>query len=542
MRKIIFIIAILLIAVSSVTWLYFKNLSPESNGSSKMLNMIPDDAALVFEYKNEDSFYQIFKEFTLFKGLIGENSFDRLKDLKDVFITDPQIASCLDKSNLYFSLHTIAANHADFLMAAALSPLFTKDNSPSDLIKKLGDKYALKSTSYNKQEVFNIKLKKDVSYNFIIYKSVLIGSFDISLLKRAIVYMDEKSKMSSNIYDTETPRNKNAIANLFINFSKLPDFLNSFSRYKNPPNTSCLKNFKAFASLNINFQSDAFMFSGITIPDTVETQYANLFLHQEPGKLTLNTMFPIDVASYCTFYVSNPQKFRQDLHQQFKQQNTFVKIRNQIKTISNKHSINLEEGLSNIFGNEFGIAELASGEKLGFIKTVNAQRLTFLLSIISTEVEPNIHHFDDENIMYFFVGEPFKNFGKSYFSVVNNYLIISTSASALKGYMQNYQQQKLLNLNEKYLQFQQYLSNQGNIFYVFHNRNSKSIIKRFLSVDAYRAFDSKDFQYQKIYGLSIQFSADKNKFYTNLYMNVPENQINSSELTDSVYIDSLNRK
>jgi hypothetical protein len=63
-----------------------------------------------------------------------------------------------------------------------------------------------------------------------------------------------------------------------------------------------------------------------------------------------------------------------------------------------------------------------------------------------------------------------------------------------------------------------------------------------LSKDANRAFQSKDFLFQKVYGLSIQFSADKNKFYTNLYMNIPDNKNKASVLADSDYMDSLNRK
>ena len=539
MKKIIFIIAILLITVLGVAWLYFKNLSPESKGSGKILSMIPDDAAMVFEYKNEKSFYEIFSEFTLFKIVIGENNFHRLQNLKDVFINDPQIAASLDKSNLFFSLHTVVANQADFLMVAALSPVYNQENSPADFVKSMGNKYTIKSSVFNKQEILNLSLKNNVSFNFVIYQSVLIGSFDESLLKRTIVNLESKAKTPKNFFETETPRNKNSIANLFINFAKLPLLLNNFSRYKNPVNTSCLKNFNAFASLNINYQSDAFMFSGVTVPDTVESQYANLFLHQEPGKLSLNAMLPIDAASYCMFYVSKPKRFMHDLHQQYKQQNNYLNLKDEIETISKKHSVNVEAEFSNIFGNEFGVAELTSGEKMGFIKTVNAQRISFLLSVISTEVEPNIRRFDDSNVLYYFLGEPFKDFRKPYFSIVNNCLVISNSAQAIRGFLQNYDRQNLLSLSENYTHFQQFLSNQGNIFYFLHNKNSKSIIERFLSSDANQAFKSKNFQYQNIYGLSIQFSANRNKFYTNLYMNIPDNPKKLPAQPDSLYMDYL---
>ncbi len=541
MRKIIILIFILLVAVAGVTWLYFKNISGENNSSAKIFSLIPNQAALVFEYKNEASFYKIFKNFTLFKDVIGDTCFNQLSQLETVFISNPQISKGLHKSELYFSLHATTQNNANFLMLAPLNQSFLNENSTSDFIDLVNQNYVLKNNKYGNQTVFSINLSNKV-FNFFVYQNILVGSFDNLLLQNSIINIENNNKPQHLLFEVKTPSNKNAIANLYINFAQLPAFLNNFSKYKNPENTACLKNFKAYASLNINYQSNSFMFSGITIADTTNMQYANLFLNQEPGRLNLTSILPVDAASYCGYFVSNSKKFHNNLQQFFKQQNIYQQLKNQVNVISEKHAIDIEKEFLKIMGNDFGLVQLASGDKVGLISSNNSQRLSFLLSIISTQSQANLGRFDDANLLYYFFGDPFKNFKRPYYAVVNNYIAVCNSQVALQNFVQNYNKQKLLNNSAKYLSFQQYLSNKGNIFYFYHNANSKGILKSFFSNNAHKAFKSKAFNYQNIYGFSIQFSADKNKFFTNLFMNMVESKIKNVSLSDSLYLDSLSQQ
>jgi hypothetical protein len=56
MRKQIVITLILLAATAYVTVVYFKNLSPPGKNAALLMSAIPDDAAVVFEFGNDDSF------------------------------------------------------------------------------------------------------------------------------------------------------------------------------------------------------------------------------------------------------------------------------------------------------------------------------------------------------------------------------------------------------------------------------------------------------------------------------------------------------
>ncbi|MBU0695172.1 MAG: hypothetical protein KKE39_01410, partial [Bacteroidetes bacterium] len=86
MKKIIVIISLLFLGIIAVTWLYFKSMSGVEGSKESVFKVIPDNASLVFEYKNENSFYDIFKDFGLFKDVLGNQSIDHLGALKRIFV------------------------------------------------------------------------------------------------------------------------------------------------------------------------------------------------------------------------------------------------------------------------------------------------------------------------------------------------------------------------------------------------------------------------------------------------------------------------
>jgi hypothetical protein len=536
MKKISIIIGILLISVSAVTWLYFKNLSDGNYTNENVFKVIPKDAAIVFEYKNEDSFYEIFKDFNLFEDLLGKKSIAQLRTLKELFIDQKEFSSSFTKSNLFFSLHQTKKNNSEILIVAPLS----KDGRSNleELVASLKANYQLSFDQNETQPLYQMIIKQQPFY-FVVHQALLIGSFDKNLVSKTISSITKEEEENAFAIDFNSQRNKNSIANMYINFAKIPDFLNNFSDKTNSAETFSLKNFDAIAALNINYQSKAFMFSGITYINQNAKNYINLFLTQEPGNNTLKNIIPLDAANYSCFYVSNYKKFKQDLNELFISRNEAEKRTKQIEGISQKHSINIEEELFPITGHEFGLMQLASGDKLGVIKTNNTNRMSFLLSTISSETTENIRHLDEANLFYYLFGDPFKNFTRPYYLMIENHLIIASNRDALQNFEKSYTNQKLLSTSDKNIAFQQYLSNQGNVFYFMHNSNSKSVFKSHLSKQAYQNFMSKQFNWKNFYGLSVQFSADKNRFFTNLYMSKLPDTENILPKLDSLALDSV---
>lgn len=538
MKKIITIISLLIIGIVAVTWLYFSNLSSFENSNERVFKILPANASLVFEYKNEDSFYEIFQDFTLFKEVLGKNNLKYLGALKQIFVDNDTFSNSFLKSDVFLSLHQTEKNKADILIIAPLSKEATQNESV--FINALKEKYKLiDTTSQGNEPIYQLPFNKNSNFFFSFDKDLLIGSFNRDLVIQSQTESKKKQFNNNFLVDFKSTRNKNSIANLYINFSKLPDLLNNFSGRKNPEETFALKAFDASASLNINYQTNAFMFSGITNVNLKAKNYYNLFLNQQPGVSTLKNILPYDAASYSFYYVSDVKKFKKGLNELFAQRKESEKLQKQIDNITSKHSINIENELTPVLGNEFGVIRFASGDKIGIIKTPNTNRMSFLLSTISSEVSEKIRRFDDSFLFYNYLGDPFKNFQRPYYAIIENHVIVANNTTVLNRFLKNYTDQNFLNRTDKNIDFQQYLSNQGNIFYFIHNSNSKAIIKSYLSSTANSAFKGADFGWTDVYGFAIQFSADKDKFFTNFFMSKVPEQEKMLPSVDSLMIDSL---
>ncbi|MBU1371260.1 MAG: hypothetical protein KKG25_12935 [Bacteroidetes bacterium] len=537
MKKIIVIISLLFLGIIAVTWLYFKSMSGVEGSKESVFKVIPDNASLVFEYKNENSFYDIFKDFGLFKDVLGNQSIDHLGALKRIFVDDKSISGVFNKSDLFFSIHQTGKSKSNILIIAP----FGKDVnlSESEMIELIKTKYKIIKDSSASDHSYQIAFSNQSNFHFYIHQKTLIGSFNKSLVEESKAKLANGKSANQFKIDFTNPRNRNSIANLYINFAKLPNFLNNFSSRKNPEETFSLKSIDATASLNINYQSNAFMFSGITEVNQKATNYFNLFLNQQPGQNTLRNIIPNDAADYSFFYISDFKRFRKGLDDLFILRKESEKLKTQLDNIKTKHSINIDEELLPVLANEFGVVQLASGDKIGIVKTNNTNRLSFLLSTISSPSEDQIRHFDDSFLLYYFLGDPFKYFRRPYYAIVENHLIVANNNSALKRFLNSYKKQDFLIRTDKNIDFQQYLSNQGNIFYFIHNSNSKAIISSFLNSTSYTAFKSDDFKWKDIYGLAIQFSADKDRFFTNLYMSKIPDQDKLLPKVDSLMIDSI---
>src|SRR5580698_2536010 len=110
MKKQIIITLILIIATAYVTVVYFKNLNPPGMRTSQIMQAIPDNASLIFEFNNDKSFYSIFNDNPLFVSIIGKEKLDELDTLKHLLIQNPSLEKYFAGQNLFISVHPTQAN------------------------------------------------------------------------------------------------------------------------------------------------------------------------------------------------------------------------------------------------------------------------------------------------------------------------------------------------------------------------------------------------------------------------------------------------
>ncbi|HET8830338.1 MAG TPA: hypothetical protein VFM79_13410, partial [Pelobium sp.] len=264
MKKIIIIISALCLGIIAVTWLYFKKLNSSNISNEKIFTVLPQDASIIFEYKNEAYFYDIFKEFTLFADILGKDNITHLTALKQIFVDDATIASGFKQSDIFFSIHPTDKYTSDILIVA---PIAIENTNKEDLLASLKGKYKITEKSGKENTIYQLAFSNKSNFSFFIYKNLIVGSFEANLVEKSLGQISKGTENTNFNVDFSALRNKNSIANLYLNFTKIRGFANHFSSRKNPYETYFLKNIDASASLNINYQKNAFMFSGVTNPN-----------------------------------------------------------------------------------------------------------------------------------------------------------------------------------------------------------------------------------------------------------------------------------
>src|ERR1700733_7669558 len=110
MKKQIIITLILLVATACITVVYFKNLNPPGTRTSRVMNVIPDNATLVFEFNNDKSFYDIFTGNKLLSAVIGKQQIGELDTLRRQLLLNPLLEQYFTGQNIYISVHPSKTN------------------------------------------------------------------------------------------------------------------------------------------------------------------------------------------------------------------------------------------------------------------------------------------------------------------------------------------------------------------------------------------------------------------------------------------------
>ncbi len=517
MRKQVITTLILLIIAVVITVMYFKNLNAPGQRPGKVMNSIPADAALIFEYKNDQSFYDIFKNNKLLTTLIGDQKSTELNDLKNALLENPLLKSLFDEQSVFISLHpqknkdeieflittSSTANIGDYLDQVS------KENNNGMLIHQM---------MFNGKPGYNIYLNQSKKRFYLVIdgNNVFSASFSQAIVEAAARYHDE----SHDRYFTQLSdqQNSTSIANLYVNYLQLPSLFDQLFRDKN---TEIFRNFRLFpalCALSLNYKSDALMFNGIShISGQDPKGYLNLFRYQQPTDNRLKDIFPATTAYSINFAVSDPVKFENTLFQ-WQLQNGFNNDKKAtFNKIKNETGVNLSKEFTNSLGNEFAVITTRYQEKIAIIHLKNGLNLRPFMVNISNMVTDEVGQLNYDKIPFYLLGDAFSVFRRPYFMIADNYLLLCNSQVGLMEYYKNYTKANFLSKKEQYISFDNLQAPKSNVSFFIHFKNASQLLKQQLKLIYAQAFDNNQ-GWNNYYAASYQFTSSDKDFYTNFYM------------------------
>ena len=508
MKKIIIIIITLLLGIILMTYLYFSKLGSENNTKDLALQCATNNAALVISFQNDKGFYEIIKAQNLIQQVIGEGKTELISKLKDMLINDNGLNAYIKDQHIYISILPDSDKTLNFLFTVQIKP--EEDlNELNTLIK------SKKNISLVNNDLYHIRLNDTVFAYANVKDRVITLSTSLKLINDAAVRLTENP--FTDYIKENNGATKSALAQIYVNFNLAPLLLKNVLAENINGNISFLNKQNSFASLNYNFSKEKILFNGNTTLKN-ENDYLKLFEKSIAQGTTIQNILPENTANYTLYACNDYTTWHKEFIAQQTKLNELKKIESIIKNVKNEYRTDLNSIFPIYTKNQFTTFQLKTAEKLAAIQLSNGEKVKQLLFDISNDYNDEIKIFKSSNILYSYYGEPFKNFSRPYYCIIDNYLIVANYASSLQSFLDNYKKNKLLIQNAEYLDAMNQISSTSNISYYINLNSSKDILKNNLLSKYYKHLSADD-GLKNFDTFCYQMVADKDKFITNVLLN-----------------------
>ena len=508
MRKIIITIGILLIAMIAMAYLYFSNLNKSTGANDLSLNTVSANAGLVFSFDHDKSFYEILSGQDLFQRVLGETKSHQLAAIREQLLEKPELNEFLVGQKIYIGFLPDKNNQVNYLICMQLKKSLNLQQFIANHLPK-----NIKTTQL--KDVLKLHFSDSTAVYVGIKDKLVVVSDASEQIQKIIGTAQPKASNFANYIKENIGLSKNSLASVYLNFEVLPSLLKNTLNSSISGELSVFNQKGTFATLNYNFSSEKLLFNGTTTLGN-ESSYYTLFDHIPDQKLVINNLLPKTTANYTIYAVADYKNWFIGVSKWLGEQKGNERILKNEETISKKYGLDLKQIFPIYFKNQFVTFQLASGEKFGGIALSNGDKVGQLLLDLSAEYAPDIRIFRESGIPYTYFGEPFKKFEKPYYTIIDNYLVMSNNASSIQVFLNSYRNDELLINDQDYQRFNDQLSAATISFYI-NNKNSNTIFGRNLKTPFFKHYRANS-GLGKFEAFSYQLSGDKGKFLSNVLL------------------------
>jgi hypothetical protein len=525
MKRILVLIIVLLTAIITMAYLYFTGLKADKKNNDNALYAAASGSAFIFAFQNEKSILDILSSQSLLKEIIGGEKSEQLRILYQYLLSKPAINYLADKQNIYVSLYPGDGHDIDFLYSTQL-------NAPSGSVQLMN---ALKSAGIvpsPDQSLSKLILADSTVFYLALKDNLLLLSSAANLVQDGLSAVPGKDGKFAEYIESTSRLSKTSLAEIYINYSKLPKLLQAAMPGNLNGELSVLNHQNAFASLVYNYSAKKILFNGNTqIND--QASYYQLFLDFPAQKITINTIMPQNTANYTIYTIADYKNWRKSLNTWFGSKKESGKIYKIISHINTKYHLDPEQTFPKYFKNQLITFQLSTAEKIGALELSNGDKLKQLLLDLSSNYNDDIKAFNEPDLLYCYFGEPFKKFRKPYYTIIDNYMVFANNASTVQSFLNSYKSNQLLINNTDYINSIDQLPNTSGITFFVNFKNSSDLLLQNVYLPYYRHITGE--KGLKDYSSFIyQLSAEQGKFQTNILLNKNEEALKP----DSLEIDA----
>ena len=558
MKRVVISSFIFLVVLALIYAAYFL-VQRYSAVSTNPTNAIPQGTLFFMESKNtRDVFSQLASE-NLLELLLGSDSSlkQRMNLLDSLLSSNDEIKKTLEEKPVYISAHLTKARSIDYLFLTNVSSDWTNDKAAHFISNTFQLAPNATSRIYEGVSVREMPVSPKRIFSFAVTKGIFVGSFTSSLIDESIRQLKSGASVThSKAFSKIAVPSGNQQTSLYINYIPLGEFFSSYSNNRDNGVFKSISSFARWSTLDAIVQPNGLVFHGQT-SSIDSSDYIAALHRQQPQKMEMTEIFPLRTALFIHLGLSDYAAYSNQLRAHsnyFDPPDQRIPI---IRAVEEQFQINLEQHLTEWIDNEMALLVTEPGSpsfdnsSYACIKAKNIESALQNLSLIQQAVNakknvPPLSEYRKHTLGYIaldglaplFYGNLFKKINNFYFTHIGSYILIANQPSALRSFIDDYEDNKKLISDAGYKKLMQNSSLLSNFFLYANLDRSKNIFRNYASDDLIFNVKKDKNTDNRFSIFSFQLLTNKAGIETNMQLLKANEAINSANLLWSTQLDT----
>ncbi len=519
------------------------------------LRAIPVSASVIMQVND---FRNLFEKASVHNAIWNELKtipdfarIDRqLRFLDSLYKFVPDAEQILKNSPSFLSAHFTGKDKVSLMHIFQLPPRYS-EKKIVDLIRGLvvnsGTMSIRKYENVSVHEVVLLNENAVRNFSFAVYRDILMLSFSATVLEDAIRQIATEDNVLSMkgfraVYATA---GKNVDANLFINFQNFPKSLSVLVRPEFKAEVRSARHFAEWAEMDINLLSDMLLMNGFVYPPDSLSSMASLFINQTPQRITADEFLPGSVASFFTVSLSDPARYFTDYQNFLLEQGLYTTYQNTLTSLNSTYGIDVPRELLEIMDNEIsqafdpGTREGGPGHRYFLMRikssTQAEEKLNSMVARIAAVESGSLSSFTtlyrlDNELSYKIYYLPIRKFSakvfgnlfsaldEHYFTILDNYVVFSSSVESIKSLIHSLILNKTLANDAAFREFKNNLSPRSNLYFYANLSKAQSVYAPYLTHAINQQWSSYQPVFQKVQIMGFQLFSNSKMLYSNFLL------------------------
>lgn len=495
-------------------------------GIKDPVKLIPDDAALIIEIPQFKKLYTDWESNSSYGKVLEE--WPKLESFQ-YFL--PQVLNEFEEQTAQFSdlqEPVLLSRHQQGWLLLFPSLGYSLQNFEREILSQLKDSPSTQEKTLENEyylqfnhEKHQLCISEKRGWYFI------SDSPELLVKSVALVNSSNEFRESAEFRSLEKVSGKRSDAHVFVNFDKLKEIYPSKSAesysiiWQNP------KSIASWTGLDLSIKSNELLLNGYSIPRDSGLSLMSIFEGQESVGMSIGDHFPYQTKSYYHLSLSNYSKYYQAWKDYLRSSKQWEAKAKAILKIEKGLKQKPEEIHKKWWAGEMASLKTDDGKEYGLFLAQQGRESYRVLSDIAHLSQPSMISMDYKNLKLKEINYPdflrsqfgpwFPKSKKSYFAVVDELVIFSSSINDLKEYVDLLESGSILQKNESYHEFSDNLSKNTNFtFYVNRPESVADIINVFPKEEVSLLKEMSIFK-KDMSGFSLQLNWKNKMVYTGIF-------------------------